>query len=107
MRTSFALLGLILVMVVMAFLNGQDITDDQTQATIYSSQDNLEASANAEGQETVVHAFNSLEWVLEDTNTVGEYIVETYQEYEIYTDENGTVIQELPTANFQYLRFRE
>ncbi|MGD6817427.1 hypothetical protein [Metabacillus sp. 84] len=35
-----------------------------------------------------------------------EYKVETYREYEVYTDSNGEIIKEVPTSNFNYLRYR-
>ncbi|WP_456274840.1 hypothetical protein [Bacillus sp. AK031] len=35
------------------------------------------------------------------------YIVEIYREYEIYKDANGKVIKEVPTSNFEYIRYKE
>ena len=38
--------------------------------------------------------------VLESKSEIDDYIVETYQEYEIYKDENGQVIKKVPTSHF-------
>ncbi|WP_409250612.1 hypothetical protein V1502_10550 [Bacillus sp. SCS-153A] len=35
------------------------------------------------------------------------YIVEIYREYEIYRDRNGKIIKEVPTANFEFIRYKE
>ena len=49
----------------------------------------------------------SLEMVLESKSEVDDDIVETYQEYEIYKDENGQVIKKVPTSNYEYLRYKK
>jgi len=35
------------------------------------------------------------------------YAVEVYQEYEVYKDEQGNVIERIPTENYHYLRYKE
>ena len=35
------------------------------------------------------------------------YIVEIYREFEIYRDANGNVIKEVPTANFEFIRYKK
>lgn len=35
------------------------------------------------------------------------YIVEVYQEYEIYKDAEGNVLESVPTSNYQYLRYKQ
>lgn len=34
------------------------------------------------------------------------YQVETYREFEVYKDQDGTTVKEIPTSNFNYLRYR-
>lgn len=36
---------------------------------------------------------------------VNGYIVETYQEYEVYKDEKGNVTEEVPTSKIETLRY--
>ncbi|MFD3447370.1 hypothetical protein ACFDTO_22520 [Microbacteriaceae bacterium 4G12] len=43
---------------------------------------------------------------LESKKEEGGYVIETYREYEIYKDENGKVVETVPTANFNYLRYK-
>ena len=45
--------------------------------------------------------------VLESKSEIDGVIVETYQEYEIYKDENGQVIKKVPTSHFDYLRYQK
>jgi hypothetical protein len=37
---------------------------------------------------------------------VNGYIVETYREYEVYKNESGEVVKEVPTANYDYIRYK-
>ena len=60
----------------------------------------------AKQEEIAAHNF-SLEMVLESKSDIDDDIVETYQEYEIYKDENGQVIKKVPTSHFDYLRYRK
>lgn len=47
----------------------------------------------------------SLEERLVSTEEVDGYTVETYQEFEIYKDQEGTIQKVVPTSNFNYLRY--
>ncbi|GHH99125.1 hypothetical protein [Neobacillus kokaensis] len=42
---------------------------------------------------------------LEKIEKVDGYIVETYQEYEIYKDPNGNVTEEIPTSKMETLKY--
>lgn len=46
-----------------------------------------------------------LEWKMVDRYTEGDWRVEKYQEYEIYFDDKGQMIKELPTGHFNYLKY--
>ncbi|WP_409291293.1 hypothetical protein [Peribacillus sp. SCS-37] len=35
------------------------------------------------------------------------YIVEKYQEIEVYSDENGSIIKTVPTSHFEYLKYKK
>jgi hypothetical protein len=48
----------------------------------------------------------NLKYILEEKNEVDGYIIETYREYEIYIDENGSVIKQIPTSNFEYIKYK-
>ncbi|MRX71899.1 hypothetical protein GJU40_06895 [Bacillus lacus] len=34
------------------------------------------------------------------------YIIEKYEEYEVYTDENGREVKSLPTGHYSYIRYK-
>ncbi|MFD1738412.1 hypothetical protein ACFSCX_17965 [Bacillus salitolerans] len=38
---------------------------------------------------------------------VDGFIVETYREYEIYKDKEGNILKQVPTSNFNYLKYKE
>lgn len=42
---------------------------------------------------------------LEKTEKIDGYIVETYQEYEVYKDEDGNVVEEIPTSKMETLKY--
>ncbi|AHD06945.1 hypothetical protein ABNB59_02150 [Paenibacillus larvae] len=45
------------------------------------------------------------QWKLAKNYKDGNYLVEAYQEYEIYKDERGNIMKTVPTENFRYLRY--
>ncbi|GLY10916.1 hypothetical protein ACP2W0_09715 [Pseudobacillus badius] len=48
-----------------------------------------------------------LEEQLVNREEIGHYIVETYREYEVYTDGQGNVKESVPTSNYNYIRYRK
>jgi hypothetical protein len=38
---------------------------------------------------------------------VDGYIVETHREYEIYKDQDGNIIKEVPTSNYNYIKYKK
>jgi hypothetical protein len=74
------------------------------QSEAVSTDETKEGSSETEE----IAALNfSLEMVLESKSEIDDYIVETYQEYEIYKDKTGQVIKKIPTSHFDYLRYRK
>ncbi|MFS1512861.1 hypothetical protein VQL36_10565 [Chengkuizengella sp. SCS-71B] len=49
--------------------------------------------------------FVTLEKQLVDSKIDGEILIETFQEFEIYKNQYGEVVQIIPTSNFDYLRY--
>jgi hypothetical protein len=47
------------------------------------------------------------QYILEEKKQVDGYTIETYREYEIYTDETGKIIKQVPTSNFEYLKYKQ
>ncbi|NBI28756.1 hypothetical protein [Chengkuizengella marina] len=49
--------------------------------------------------------FVILEKQLVDSKVEGNVLIETYQEFEVYKNLYGEVVQIIPTSNFDYLRY--
>ncbi len=47
----------------------------------------------------------SLETELVKKEIIDGYIVETYQEFEVIRDQEGEIIESVPTSNYNYLRY--
>lgn len=47
----------------------------------------------------------TLEKRFEKRERVGDYWVETYREYEVYVDNEGNVVEVVPTSTFDYIRY--
>ncbi|MBS4172266.1 hypothetical protein [Bacillus sp. FJAT-49736] len=48
----------------------------------------------------------ALEERLVNTEEIDGYTVETYQEFEVYKEDDGTIQKVVPTSNFNYLRYK-
>ncbi|WHX98240.1 hypothetical protein [Neobacillus sp. DY30] len=48
-----------------------------------------------------------LEYMLDDVKKMNGYFVETYQEYEVYYDEDGKVVKREPTSKTESIRYWE
>ncbi|RIW30366.1 hypothetical protein D3H55_16640 [Bacillus salacetis] len=48
-----------------------------------------------------------LEYVFDAKFEEDGHIVEIYREFEIYRDAEGNVIKEVPTSNFEYIKYQE
>lgn len=49
----------------------------------------------------------SLEYQLEEIREKDGYTIEVYREYEIYRDDNGTIVKMIPTDHYNYLRYEK
>lgn len=50
-----------------------------------------------------------LEYIHEEDQDeeVDGYIVETYREYEVYKDKDGNILKQVPTSNFDYIKYKK
>ncbi|WHX42567.1 hypothetical protein QNH36_10735 [Mesobacillus sp. AQ2] len=78
----------------------QKNSDVETNATV---QEDPETSNNI--LETIIPEFEYLHEEALDKEVDG-YIVETYREYEIHRDQAGNIIKQIPTSNYEYIRYR-
>jgi hypothetical protein len=118
-KIYLSFVGILLTFIVIGYLESPYSVFNKEYATVSSIPYEV---ALAEQSETVspeeideqsskneeIAALNfSLEMVLESKSEIDDYIVETYQEYEIYKDKTGQVIKKIPTSHFDYLRYRK
>jgi hypothetical protein len=88
-------------------------THPNEQTTVYPSIPTVEDSDTTETAETNSDVENdeeeavltSLELKLEKTELEDGYIVETYREFEIYSNKDGEVIKSVPTDHYEYLKY--
>lgn len=68
----------------------------ETDASVLNENDILE---------TILPEFEYLHIESLDKEVDG-YIVETYREYEIQRDEDGKILKQIPTSNYEYVRYK-
>lgn len=107
---------IVLTFIVIGYLESPYSLFNKQYATISSIPYEVAMSKQAEtvstnegpSEKEEITALNfSLDMVLENKSEVDGVIVETYQEYEIYKDENGKVVKKIPTSHFDYLRYQK
>jgi hypothetical protein len=77
-------------------------TPDEIEAV--SMPDENEVETEEDETESIVPM---LEYILENTEEVDGYLVETYREYEFYLDEYGKMIKKVPTNHFDFIRYKK
>lgn len=68
----------------------------ETDASVLNENDILE---------TILPEFEYLHIESLDKEVDG-YIVETYREYEMQRDEDGKILKQIPTSNYEYVRYK-
>jgi hypothetical protein len=77
-------------------------TPDEIEAVTMPDETEVETDV-AQTESTIP----KLEYILEGTEEVDGYLVETYREYEFYIDENGNLIKKVPTNHFDFIRYKK
>lgn len=99
---GLSILMLICIYLVYAYPQiAQKNTDLETNATLL---EDLESHQDI--LETIIP---ELEYLHEEQldRVVDGYIVETYREYEFYRDKAGNIIKQVPTSNYEYIRYKD
>jgi len=94
------LLPLIIIWIFVARIDYEDVSRDNV--VVMGDIESTETSSKDEQAENPNY---TLEYKLEKKELNNGYWVETYQEYKVYKDKNGKVIEAIPTSNFNYLRY--
>jgi hypothetical protein len=107
LKQTIGLIGLMLLCIYLVFINKQisqtnsDIEYLETDASVQN-----ESETNDDLLELILPELEYLHEKDKDEEVEG-YIVETYREYEIYKDQDGNIIKQVPTSNFNYLRYKK
>lgn len=77
-------------------------TPDEIEAVTVPDENEVETEV--EQTESIIPKF---EYILEKTEEVDGYLVETYREYEFYIDKNRNLIKKVPTSHFDFIRYKK
>jgi hypothetical protein len=102
MKNGLMFFGFITILSVIAFLNEFNFSNEDNPVDVPVIHFNFED--NEEESKTHIPI---LEYRLDKKEEIDGYIVETYREFEIYKDENGKVIQTIPTENYEFIRYKK
>lgn len=101
---------LIVFIGVLAFLESPQTLDKEDISAsfpVVTSELETTVSDKTEEEKALLTQLPTLENKLVDSSVVDGYIVETYQEYEVYKDKKGDVLESIATENFDYIRYKQ
>ncbi|EFV74610.1 hypothetical protein HMPREF1013_05162 [Bacillus sp. 2_A_57_CT2] len=107
MKQIFGLVGVMIVCIFWVYTNystSQRSPNMEYLETDTSVQNDLET--NEDNLDSIIPELEYL-YEKDKDKEVDGYIVETYREYEIYKDEEGNIIKQVPTSNFNYLKYKK
>lgn len=99
---NFKLIGIIAIIGIIAVLESPMMAIDPFTVDFYES---VPVGGNMENEISVPNESMSLEKELVSKDIMDGYIVETYQEFEVYRDPKGEIVRSIPTSNYDYLRY--
>lgn len=103
LKRIIALSGLLLLCIYLVY-NSPQISQK------YSDIESLETTARTgttdDILETIIPEFEYIHEKDKDKEVDG-YIIETHREYEILRDEDGKILKQVPTSNFEYIRYKK
>jgi hypothetical protein len=116
MKKTFSFVGVIIVMASLlylespvSFINEKHVQISSTPYEVLladaTTEEGETVSADLEAVEDGVPRDFVLEMVFEEVSEIDGYVVETYREYEIYKNEQGQVVNKVPTSNYDYIRY--
>ncbi|REJ10451.1 hypothetical protein [Halobacillus trueperi] len=104
MKKFYPFLLLLGVIALIGYMESpQMLPEDHFQSPVSTENNETEAVATQDKEEPFTTM--ELELVYEGTKVVGGAKVEAYREYEIYKDRDGNMIKEVPTENYNYLKY--
>jgi hypothetical protein len=106
LKQIFGFLGLMLLCIYLVYTNtpGSQKTSNNEYLETNAIQNELET--NEDLLETMLPELEYIHEKDQDEEVDG-YIVETHREYEIYKDQAGNIIKEVPTSNYNYIKYKK
>ncbi|WP_028782452.1 hypothetical protein [Thalassobacillus devorans] len=105
MKNPISVLAVVVILLFAAFLETPAMN---ISGVTFAPSENAEETSevSSQTQENDAAAYTSLESVLVESKEVDGYLVETYQEIEIYKDQQGNIIKRIPTSNYDYIKYK-
>jgi len=110
----FSILFIVFILGVIAYLDTAELQNNDTSSfltSVSANEDMIEETlgdVNQSKEDPLDSIIPNLEYRLVETSlTVDGYLLETYREYELYEDENGNILKSVPTANYEYIRYKQ
>ena len=108
-KYNFFLIAFLLILFIVASsfdFSSRKLLEEKTSLTALEP-DSTPVAAEPTTQNKFIQSKNfKLEEELVNREEVDDYIVETYREYEVYTDSQGNVKERIPTSNYSYIRYQ-
>jgi hypothetical protein len=98
---NLMMIGVLTIVGIIGLLEAPMSIDQHTEE-FYNS---IPAAVNVEADEEDVVEVMSLEKEFVSKDVIDGYVVEKYQEFEVYRDSSGKIIRSIPTSNYDYLRY--
>ncbi|NKE03922.1 hypothetical protein [Mesobacillus selenatarsenatis] len=104
MKRMIALSCLLLLCVYLVY-NTPQISKKNTEVETVETGVTNDLEPNEEILDAILPEFEYVHEKDKDKEVDG-YIVETYREYEVHRDQNGNIIKQMPTSNYEYVRYK-
>ncbi|WP_026560334.1 hypothetical protein [Bacillus sp. J37] len=106
MKKFAPLLLIAIAIVVIGYFDSPKFAEKEQAISTFPVPEEETTSATA-AEEEEIKGIPELESRLVDMYLEDGYSVEVYQEYEVYKDEQGNVIERVATENYNYLRYKQ
>lgn len=105
MKQMIGLSGLLLFCIYLVY-NSPQISQKNSSLETLETGASINQETSDEILEMILPEFEYVHEKDQDKEVDG-YIVETYREYEVHRDEDGEIIKQVPTSNFEYIRYKK
>ncbi|MHC0038259.1 hypothetical protein [Pseudoneobacillus sp. C159] len=72
-----------------------------------SMQDEVRIEEETDETDQTEGIIPTFEYLLEKTEELDGYVVETYREYEFYRNDNGQLLKKIPTKHLDFIRYKK